>query len=62
MVGGIGSIPGAVAGGLLLGMAESFTSVYISATFKDAVAFMVLVIVLLLKPSGLMGRPLLQKV
>ncbi len=62
VVGGIGSIPGAVAGGLLLGMAESFTSVYISATFKDAVAFMVLVIVLLLKPSGLMGRPLLQKV
>ncbi len=62
VVGGIGSIPGAVAGGLLLGMAESFTSVYISATFKDAVAFIVLVIVLLLKPSGLMGRPLLQKV
>ena len=62
VVGGIGSIPGAVAGGLLLGMAESFTSVYISATFKDAVAFIVLVTVLLLKPSGLMGRPLLQKV
>ncbi|MDE0099374.1 MAG: hypothetical protein OXM87_07165 [Truepera sp.] len=62
VVGGIGSIPGAVAGGLLLGMAESFTSVYISATFKDAVAFIALVIVLLLKPSGLMGRPLLQKV
>ena len=62
VVGGIGSIPGAVAGGLLLGMAESFTSVYISATFKDAVAFIILVIVLLLKPSGLMGRPLLQKV
>ena len=62
VVGGIGSIPGAVAGGLLLGMAESFTSVYLSATFKDAVAFVVLIVVLLVKPSGLMGKPLLQKV
>lgn len=62
VVGGIGSIPGAVVGGLLLGMAEAFASVYLSITFKDAIAFIILVIVLLVKPSGLLGRPLGQKV
>lgn len=62
VVGGIGSIPGAVAGGLLIGMAEAFASVYISVTFKDAIAFLVLVVVLLIRPGGLFGRALAQKV
>jgi branched-chain amino acid transport system permease protein len=62
VVGGIGSIPGAVIGGLLLGMTESFASVFISVTFKDVITFLVLVIVLLIKPGGLLGRPLVQKV
>jgi branched-chain amino acid transport system permease protein len=62
VVGGIGNIPGAVVGGLLLGMAEAFASVYISVTFKDVIAFIILVIVLLIKPSGLLGRPAGQKV
>ena len=62
VVGGIGSIPGAVAGGLLIGMAEAFASVYISVTFKDAIAFLVLVIVLLIRPGGLFGRIETQKV
>jgi branched-chain amino acid transport system permease protein len=62
VVGGIGHIPGAVAGGLLIGMAEALASVYISVTFKDAVAFVVLVAVLLVRPGGLLGRPLAQKV
>ena len=62
VVGGIGNIPGAVVGGLLIGMAEAFASVYISVTFKDAVAFVLLVIVLLIKPSGLLGRAVAQKV
>lgn len=62
VVGGIGSIPGAVVGGLLIGMAEAFASVYISVTFKDAIAFAILVIVLLVKPSGLLGRVVAQKV
>ena len=62
VVGGIGSIPGAVAGGLLIGMAEAFASVYISVTFKDAIAFLVLVVVLLIRPGGIFGRQLTQKV
>jgi branched-chain amino acid transport system permease protein len=62
VVGGIGNIPGAVVGGLLLGLAEAFASVYISVTFKDAIAFIILVVVLLIKPSGLLGQPLGQKV
>lgn len=62
VVGGIGNIPGAVLGGLLIGMAEAFASVYISVTFKDAVAFIILVIVLLIRPSGLLGRAVGQKV
>ena len=62
VLGGIGSIPGAMVGGLILGMAESFTSVYLSATYKDAVAFLILIVILLIKPSGLMGKPIVQKV
>jgi branched-chain amino acid transport system permease protein len=62
VVGGIGNIPGAVLGGLLLGMTEALATVYISPTFKDAYAFAVLVIVLLLRPSGLLGRVVSQKV
>jgi branched-chain amino acid transport system permease protein len=62
VLGGIGSIPGAVLGGLIIGMAEAFTSVYISATYKDAVAFIILVLILIIRPSGLMGKPLVQKV
>jgi branched-chain amino acid transport system permease protein len=62
VIGGIGSIPGAALGGLILGMAEAFTSVYISITFKDALAFVLLVAVLLIRPSGIMGKPLVQKV
>ncbi|MCP4361397.1 MAG: branched-chain amino acid ABC transporter permease [Chloroflexi bacterium] len=62
VIGGIGSIPGAALGGLLLGLAEAFASVYISITFKDAIAFVLLLIFLLLRPNGLMGKPTIQKV
>jgi branched-chain amino acid transport system permease protein len=62
VVGGIGSIPGSLLGGYLIGMAEAFASVYISVTFKDAVAFVILVAILLIKPSGLLGKPPAQKV
>ncbi len=53
--GGIGSLTGAAVGGLLLGLAESFTVYYISSTFRDAIAFAVLITVLLVRPSGLFG-------
>ncbi len=62
VVGGIGNLPGAVAGGLLIGMTEALASVYLSVTFKDAIAFLILIIVLLLKPNGLLGRATVQKV
>lgn len=62
VVGGIGNIPGAVVGGLLIGMAEAFASVYISVTFKEAVAFIILVAALLIRPSGLLGRRVEEKV
>ena len=62
VIGGIGSIPGAALGGLLLGLIEAFTSVYISITFKDTIAFVVLLLVLLIRPSGLLGAPLVNKV
>lgn len=60
--GGIGSIPGAMLGGILLGVIETFTKVYISTQFSDAVVFFVLIIVLLVKPSGLLGKTVQEKV
>jgi branched-chain amino acid transport system permease protein len=56
VVGGIGSIPGAMLGGLLLGMAESFGAGYLSAQYKDVYAFVILIIVLLVRPQGILGR------
>lgn len=62
VVGGIGSIPGAMLGGLLIGMAESYTTAYISSTFQNLIVFSLLIIVLLVKPTGLLGKPELVKV
>jgi branched-chain amino acid transport system permease protein len=55
VVGGIGSVPGAMLGGLLLGMAESFGAGYLSAQYKDVYAFIILILVLLLRPQGILG-------
>ncbi|MCR4907618.1 MAG: branched-chain amino acid ABC transporter permease [Lachnospiraceae bacterium] len=60
--GGIGSIPGAFLGGLLLGVIEIFAKAYISTQLSDAIVFAVLIIVLLIKPSGLLGRRIREKV
>lgn len=60
--GGIGSIPGAMIGGLLLGVFEGLGAGYISSEWKDVFAFILLIIVLLLKPSGLLGEKLPEKV
>ncbi|MBQ8813252.1 MAG: branched-chain amino acid ABC transporter permease [Lachnospiraceae bacterium] len=60
--GGIGSIPGAFVGGLLLGVIEILAAAYISTELSDAVVFMVLVVVLLVKPTGLLGKKISEKV
>jgi len=60
--GGIGSIPGAFIGGLLLGIIETLTKAYLSTQLSDAIVFMVLIIVLLIKPSGLLGKRIHEKV
>ena len=60
--GGIGSIPGAFLGGLLLGVLEIFAKAYISVQLSDAVVFAVLIVVLLVKPTGLLGRTVREKV
>lgn len=62
VLGGIGSLPGAMLGGLLIGLIEAFWAAYFDAAYKDVAAFSVLVLVLILRPSGLLGRPEVEKV
>ena len=62
VLGGIGVIPGAMLGGLIMGIAESLTKAYISSRLSDAVVYGILIIVLLFKPSGLLGRGTKEKV
>ncbi len=62
VLGGIGIIPGAILGGLIMGLAESLTKAYISSQLSDAVVYGILIVVLLFKPSGLLGRGTSEKV
>ncbi|SRR6266700_1342909 len=62
VVGGIGSLPGAMLGGLLIGLAESFATGYISSTYTNLLVFGLLIVVMLVRPSGLLGQAQLQKV
>ena len=62
VLGGIGSIPGAVLGALVLGWTESFATGYVSSDYEDVFAFLLLVIILIVRPSGLLGRSTVQKV
>jgi branched-chain amino acid transport system permease protein len=62
VLGGIGSLPGAVIGGLLIGLIESLWSAYFSIAYKDVATFGLLAFVLIFKPSGLLGRPEVEKV
>ena len=60
--GGIGSIPGALLGGILLGVIETLSKAYISSQLADAIVFAVLIIVLLVKPTGILGKKIHEKV
>ena len=62
VIGGIGSIPGAMLGGLLIGLAEAYTAGYWTSTFQDLVVFSLLIVVMLVRPRGLLGRADIQKV
>lgn len=60
--GGIGSIPGAMIGGILLGVIENLSKAYISSQLSDAIVFLVLIVVLIVKPTGIMGKKINEKV
>ena len=62
VVGGIGSIPGAMIGGLFIGLCEAFASSYISTKYTDLIVFGILIVTMLVRPTGIFGRPALQKV
>jgi branched-chain amino acid transport system permease protein len=62
VLGGIGSIPGAMLGGFMLGLIENFGASYISSVYKDAFAFIILIITLIIRPSGLLGQKAVDKV
>ena len=62
VLGGIGSLPGAMLGGVLIGLIEVFWSAYFTIEYKDVAAFSILVLVLIFRPTGLLGRPEVEKV
>ncbi|MDX1375658.1 MAG: branched-chain amino acid ABC transporter permease LivH [Burkholderiales bacterium] len=62
VLGGIGSVPGVMLGGLLIGLIEAFWSAYFSVEYKDVAAFAILVLVLIFRPTGLLGKPDVEKV
>jgi branched-chain amino acid transport system permease protein len=62
VLGGLNSLPGAIVGGLLLGVAESLVGAYLTIQFKNTLAFVVIIIVLLLRPDGLLGKAFKERV
>jgi branched-chain amino acid transport system permease protein len=62
ILGGIGNIPGAMVGGILLGVIEAMGAAYISIAWKDAIAFVVLILILIVRPTGLLGERVAEKV
>jgi len=62
VLGGIGSLPGAMLGGLIIGLIEAFWAAYLSPEYKDVATFGILILVLMFRPSGLLGRPEVEKV
>ena len=62
VLGGIGSVPGAMMGGIILGVVETLTRGFISSLYSDAITFSILIIVLLIKPTGILGKKMRVKV
>jgi branched-chain amino acid transport system permease protein len=62
VIGGLGSLPGAVIGGVILGVLESLVSVYVSSTYRDVFSFSFLIVLLIFLPLGLLGKRLEEKV
>ena len=62
VLGGIGSIPGAVVGGIILGIAEVVGIAFLSSSYKDAIAFGILILILIIKPTGIFGKTMKEKV
>ena len=62
ILGGANSIPGALLGGLLLGVIENLSGFYISFAFRDLIAFIIMIVVLLVRPNGLLGKQVVRKV
>lgn len=62
VLGGIGSVPGAMVGGVILGVAETMTKAYISSQYADAISYLILIVILLVKPAGLLGKRKVVKV
>lgn len=62
VLGGIGNIPGAMLGGVLLGLVETLGGAYISSQYKSVISFAILIIVLLIKPTGILGKKDINKV
>ena len=62
VLGGIGSLPGAMLGGLLIGLIEVFWAGYFTSEYKDVAVFAILVLVLIFRPTGLLGKPEIEKV
>ena len=62
VLGGIGNVPGAVLGGLVMGIAEVMVVGYLSPTYRDAIAFVLLIVILLVRPAGILGKHTAEKV
>lgn len=62
VLGGVGVLPGAMIGGLIIGVAESIGASYISSGYRDAIAFAIMIIVLIVRPTGILGKKDLEKI
>ena len=62
ILGGIGVLPGAVVGGLIIGVLETMVAAYVSSGYRDAIAFAILIIVLIVRPTGILGKKAVNKV